>query len=447
MKKLIYSFLALAMAAMTFTGCEDVPAPYDYAFNDSTSTDTTTTVTPAGEGTADSPYNVAMALQLVEEGTFADTAVYIKGIVSGTPDIDTDYGNAVYYLVDNTSSTDKLEVYRGKYYNGEKFTSTDQIKAGDTLVIKGTLTSYNGTPEVTTNSYIVSINGETSGTSSETTTEPDGSGTQSDPYNVAAAIEYTSALDADVATTSPIYVRGIISSITEVSTSYGNATYYISDDGGTSSQFCVYRGYYLNNAEFTSEDQISVGDTVVVYGNVVNYKGNTPEFCSKDNYIYSINEAGSSSTGDEEETTGSSISIDATDMGFTAKAEATTTTLSDGTVLTFAQGEGYNAPKYYDGDYASVRMYALNTLTITASKTIQKIVITTTSGYNGTLYNGNDAAYAQSGSTTVSIVKDSDTQVSFSGLNGSTVTIVNDYSSNKGGTQLRVKSITIYYAD
>ena len=29
MKKLFYSLFALAMTAMTFTACEDVPAPYD----------------------------------------------------------------------------------------------------------------------------------------------------------------------------------------------------------------------------------------------------------------------------------------------------------------------------------------------------------------------------------------------------------------------------------
>ena len=30
MKKLTLSLFALAMTAMTFTSCEDVPAPYDY---------------------------------------------------------------------------------------------------------------------------------------------------------------------------------------------------------------------------------------------------------------------------------------------------------------------------------------------------------------------------------------------------------------------------------
>lgn len=34
MKKIIYSIAVLAMAAMTFTGCESIPAPYDLDYTD-----------------------------------------------------------------------------------------------------------------------------------------------------------------------------------------------------------------------------------------------------------------------------------------------------------------------------------------------------------------------------------------------------------------------------
>ena len=36
MKKILYSMLMLAMAAFTFTSCEDVPAPYDDPNKDET---------------------------------------------------------------------------------------------------------------------------------------------------------------------------------------------------------------------------------------------------------------------------------------------------------------------------------------------------------------------------------------------------------------------------
>ena len=82
------------------------------------------------------------------------------------------------------------------------------------------------------------------------------------------------------------FATGIVSSISEVSTANGNATYFISADGTTSNQLEIYRGKYLNNADFTSNSQIAVGDTVVVYGTLTNYKG-TKEFTTG-SYLISL---------------------------------------------------------------------------------------------------------------------------------------------------------------
>lgn len=111
-----------------------------------------------------------------------------------------------------------------------------------------------------------------------------GSGTQEDPYTVADAL----ALLADGQTPTDVYVKGIVSQVDEVSTQHGNATYWISDDGTTDNQMEAYRGKYLENENFTSEDQIQVGDEVVVTGNIVLYGNNKiPEF-SQGNYLYSL---------------------------------------------------------------------------------------------------------------------------------------------------------------
>ncbi|MCH4100750.1 MAG: hypothetical protein LKF06_09270 [Prevotella sp.] len=92
-------------------------------------------------------------------------------------------------------------------------------------------------------------------------------------------------------------------------------------------------------------------------------------------------------------------------------------------------------------------MYAKNTLVITATgKKIVKISITANDP-DTKKYNGNDEAYALNGETKVTITKVSDTQVEFSGLSASTITVVNDYSGTSGGVQLRIKSITITYAN
>lgn len=104
-------------------------------------------------------------------------------------------------------------------------------------------------------------------------------------YTVAKALELINAgegLDAKV------YVKGKITSIKEVNTEqFGNATYDISDDATAANKLTVYRGYFYDNKHFTSNDQIKVGDVVVVYGKLVNYKNNTPQVTNSS--IYSLN--------------------------------------------------------------------------------------------------------------------------------------------------------------
>ena len=103
-------------------------------------------------------------------------------------------------------------------------------------------------------------------------------------YTVAKAIDLITVgqgLDTKV------YVIGTITNIEEVSTSYGNATYWIGDGAEYSANdLKIFRGYYLEDEYFTAEDQIKVGDKVIVYGKLVDYKG-TKEMTGSS--IYSLN--------------------------------------------------------------------------------------------------------------------------------------------------------------
>lgn len=115
-----------------------------------------------------------------------------------------------------------------------------------------------------------------------------------DPFNVAEAIAKCVAIGS---TTDGViyYAKGKISSIASIDTgSYGNATFNISADGKDENFITVYRSYFLNNEKFTSEDQIAVGDEVVITGKLVNYKGTTPEF-SGNVYVYAIKKGGGTS--------------------------------------------------------------------------------------------------------------------------------------------------------
>ena len=305
MKKLIYSMLALATIAFGFCSCEDIPMPYGYPQG---STDPTNPDLPAeGEGTLESPYNVAAANAVIAGGDFdPEKQFYIKGIVTSIDETDgfpNSFGNVTYNISDKAAASNKLLVYRGMGFGGAKVNSTDDLKVGDEVVVMGKLINYSGKYEVTQGSKIVVRNGQ----SSVTTGTPEGEGTLQSPYYVAAALKLVSALPADVPTENALYVKGKISKINSVETAtFGNANYYISDDGTENGQILIFQSLYLGNVKFTSADQIKVGDEVIIYGKFVNFKGNTPETVGKGtSYIYSLNgktqgggETGGTTTGE-----------------------------------------------------------------------------------------------------------------------------------------------------
>ena len=115
------------------------------------------TATYAFQNTENTAMTVAEALAWIEAGKDATTEQYVVGYITEIEEISAQYGNATYNIADAIGGTDVLKVYRGKYLNGEKFTAEDQIEAGDKVLIYGKLKDYNGTPEMDTNNYIISI--------------------------------------------------------------------------------------------------------------------------------------------------------------------------------------------------------------------------------------------------------------------------------------------------
>ena len=121
--------------------------------------------------------------------------------------------------------------------------------------------------------------------------EGTGAGTLLDPFDCIAAINYATALGADVESTEDVYIKGKVVSITEeYTTDYGNASFDISNDGESKNTFKVWRALYLGNKKYTSDKtQIKVGDEVIICGKVINYYGNTPETVQGKAYLYSLN--------------------------------------------------------------------------------------------------------------------------------------------------------------
>lgn len=262
-----------------------------------------------GKGTKESPYSVAGAVAFIQTlGSDVESTekIYIKGKISTvetTFGASGNYGNATFNMVDEAGSDVVFKAFQTYYLGNRKWKTGDtEVKEGDEVIIYGPVVNYKGnTPETVGKgaSFIYSLNGVTDGGDDPGTGgEPKGSGTQEDPYNVAAALnavkDLTWTANDNYQKVGPFYVKGKISKIADNGTysqsgSYGNATFYISDDGTQNGEFYCYRLLYLGNKKYTSGTDIKVGDEVIIYGELMNYRGNTPETVSNSAHLYSLN--------------------------------------------------------------------------------------------------------------------------------------------------------------
>lgn len=447
MKKFIYSCLFLAMAAITFSSCEDVPAPYNMPTEPETSE-----VQPTGTGTAADPFNVAGAVKYIEDGGSESELKYVKGKVVSIEKFDASYGSMIYYISDDGTSTNQFKVYNGYAGpNRTKFSGADALKAGDEVVICGNLIVFSGTKEFQTGNYIVSLNGEGGTTTPDTPTT--GKGSESDPYTVAEAI---AAIKAG-APTSEVYVTGIVSDVYFYSDQYKSLSYYISDDG-KSKDMQVYSGKGLNGADFTSKDDLKVGQKVTIKGIIKAFNKNGTDIMEIDNNSTIVKIEGEGTGGEvtpkpdtpdtgngkitfaddhrtltlenSNATAGESVSFDFTAQNYENQTDMTTIKLSDGTTITFDANGEKNGSKYYTSGTA-VRVYKNNKIIIKGTKEIAKIIFHCNAPYtkNGETVNcdGNETA-----------------TINFS---GKTATYTNVFTGTTGGgVQLRFSSIEIVYA-
>ena len=448
MKKFIYSCLFLAMAAITFSSCEDVPAPYNMPTENESQK-----VQPSGTGTAADPFNVAGAVKYIEDGGSESELKYVKGKVVSIEKFDASYGSMIYYISDDGTSTNQFKVYNGYAGpNRTKFSGADALKAGDEVVICGNLIVFSGTKEFQTGNYIVSLNGEGGTTTPDTPTT--GKGSESDPYTVAEAI---AAIKAG-APTSEVYVTGIVSDVYFYNDQYKSLSYYISDDG-KSKDMQVYSGKGLNGADFTSKNDLKVGQKVTIKGIIksfTNKNGTEIMEVDKNSTITKIEGEGTGGevtpkpdtpdTGNgkitfaddhrtltlenSNATAGENVSFDFTAQNYENQTDMTTIKLSDGTTITFDANGEKNGSKYYTSGTA-VRVYKNNKIIVKGTKEIAKIIFHCNAPYtkNGETVNcdGNETA-----------------TINFS---GKTATYTNVFTGTTGGgVQLRFSSIEIVYA-
>lgn len=320
-----------AMAAFTFSSCEDVPEPY------------TLPTQPAGPGNTDpnqkgsesNPYTVAEAIALIKAGTAPSTAVCVKGKITAVTFFNETYSSLSYNIADEGSS-DVIEVYSGKGKDGANFSSKDDLKVGQTVVVKGIVKAFtknDGTivNEIDKNSTIISI--ENAGTTTPDTPAT-GKGSLSDPYNVAEAI---AAIKAGTAPTTQVYLTGIISDVAFYNTQYKSITYYISDDG-KSKDMQVYSGKGLNGADFASKEDLKVGQKVTILGKIMKFVD------KNNNEIMEVDKTSSIVKIEGEGTGGGEVKPDPTpDTPASGNIEMT-----DASILSGKSGDVELVEKYYN---------------------------------------------------------------------------------------------------
>lgn len=320
-----------AMAAFTFSSCEDVPEPYTLP----TKPETPGNTDPNQKGSESNPYTVTEAIALIKTGTAPSTAVCVKGKITAVTFFNATYSSLSYNIADEGSS-DVIEVYSGKGKDGANFSSKDDLKVGQTVVVKGIVKAFtknDGTivNEIDKNSTIISI--ENTGTTSPDTPTT-GKGSLSDPYNVAEAI---AAIKAGTAPTAQVYLTGIISDVAFYNEKYKSITYYISDDG-KSKDMQVYSGKGLNGADFASKEDLKVGQKVTILGKIMKFVDNN------NNEIMEVDKTSSIVKIEGEGTGGGEVKPDPTpDTPASGNIEMT-----DASILSGKSGDVELVEKYYN---------------------------------------------------------------------------------------------------
>ena len=449
--------VALA-TTLSFTSCEDVPAPYDIPTGGNTGGGTT--VDTEGDGTEAKPFSAAD----IKSGKAKGNDVYVKGYIVGfVPDKDISEAK---FTADGCEATSNVLIAASADETSVDKVVPVQLPFGDVrtainlkdnpnnlkqeVILGGNIENYFGKPGVKSVVWAKIGDkevGKKPGTEVVIAGTPKGTGSKEDPFNIAAVNKY---IKDGGATDVEVYVKGKVSELVEFKEQYGSINYYISEDGTTNNQFYVYGGLGLGKNKFTKLDELKVGDELIICGKVKNFSG-TYEF-DYNNYIYSLNgktEGGSTpdtpstpelAAGLKLDTTnglvtfvndgvaeGEEATFEVKNMGIEDTelkgVQVTEVTLSDGTKLTFSADEGEKSKPTYFGKYGAIRIYKNCSINIAGKSKIAKVVFTC----DGKAYVGNNTA-----------------TLAFEGNN---ITYKNVYTAAQGGgVQFRFKTIKITYA-
>ena len=355
-----------------------------------------TSAQPSGDGSEANPFNVAAAINAVKDLKFTDKdnyetvgPYYISGTVSSITEAysaeSNTFGNGTFVIVDEGYSASFI-AYRVLYLQNKPFdkASDTDIKVGDKVVVYAKLMNYFGnTPEtVQAGAYLYSLNGDTG--TPDTSAQPSGTGTESDPFNVAGAVKKAKETGT-TPTADEYYIKGIVKDDATIDATNKNVTLFLVDEG-YDAVFQAYRIKSFGGADFFGSEQFKAGDEVVVKGKIVNYNESTPEIHFKpgeyNGQLVLIN--GKNSFGDvfSVESTEIPVGATATEAVIKVLSNVAWTAESSTATLDKSEGEGSAEIKVtFDAntDTENTKTYTV-TLKTTAEVDQKEIVVTITQG-------------------------------------------------------------------
>lgn len=120
-------------------------------------TSKTVSVSVKKVSSSESPFTVAEAKTVIDDGESADSSgVYVHGIIS---QVDSYQSNTItYWISDDGTTTDQFEVYKGKNVNNTNFTAIGDLAVGYEVTVYGNITLYNSSVyEFSSGNYLTSL--------------------------------------------------------------------------------------------------------------------------------------------------------------------------------------------------------------------------------------------------------------------------------------------------
>lgn len=134
-----------------------------YTYNTDETVNKNVTVTqalnPEGTGSLANPFTIEQAREFIDGlgGGTSSSEVHVGGMISQIDSYNSGYHSITYWISDDGTTTNQLEVFGGKGLNGADFNSVEDLVLLSEVVVKGTLKKYNDIYEFNSNSQIVSL--------------------------------------------------------------------------------------------------------------------------------------------------------------------------------------------------------------------------------------------------------------------------------------------------